>query len=199
MKVTVVDYQLGNISSIINMLKKIGVKATLSHAANDIESADKLILPGVGAFDHGMENLASAGLIPVLNQAVVEKKKPILGICLGMQLLLNGSEEGRLSGLGWIKGHCVRFKFTQENNQLKVPHMGWNEVQSQSEEEEAARYYFVHSYHAVCDDAAHVMATAHHGYAFPAVIQQDHIMGAQFHPEKSHRYGMAFLKKFIES
>lgn len=197
MNITVVDYQLGNISSIINMLKKIGVKAIYSNRSQDIEAADKLILPGVGAFDHGMKNLHSAGLVEVLNHEVLMKKKPILGICLGMQLLLKGSEEGKLQGLNWIPGHCIRFKFSEENRHLKVPHMGWNIVQSQGLP--PSRFYFVHSYHAVCDHDEHVIGRANHGYEFPAIIKHDHIMGAQFHPEKSHRYGMAFLKNFIES
>ncbi len=186
------------------MFKKIGVDAIHSSSKIDIENADRLILPGVGAFDHGMKHLQDSGLVSVLNHEVLEKKKPILGICLGMQLLLEGSEEGQLPGLGWIKGKCRRFTFQNNNNQLKVPHMGWNVVQSsnyissQSEPQTETRYYFVHSYHAVCDEPENILATAHHGYPFPAIIGRDHILGAQFHPEKSHKFGMNFLKNFVE-
>lgn len=204
MKITVIDYQLGNISSIINMVKKIGAKVTHSSQIEAIQEADKLILPGVGAFDHGMQNLQAAGLIEILNHEILIKKKPVLGICLGMQLLLNSSEEGKLNGLGWIPGHCVKFKFSENIHHLKVPHMGWNAVRERQENqllssESDQRFYFVHSYHAVCENEQDIMGTAHHGYEFPAVIKHQHIIGAQFHPEKSHRFGMAFLKKFIES
>ncbi|MBA3662171.1 MAG: imidazole glycerol phosphate synthase subunit HisH [Gammaproteobacteria bacterium] len=200
MKVVVIDYQLGNINSIVNMLKKMGVEATISNTEHDILTADKLILPGVGAFDHGMQNLHNAGLIDILTEAVLHKQIPILGICLGMQLLLEESEEGHCKGLGWIKGQCVRFN--SPNKAIKVPHMGWNQVisaQSNYSLADETRFYFVHSYHAVCTEPQHVLATAHHGYAFPAIIGKAHILGSQFHPEKSHLFGMHFLQKFIES
>lgn len=201
LNIVVIDYQLGNISSIINMLKKIGVKAIHSNQIADIQAADKLILPGVGAFDHGMHNLQQSSLIEVLNTEVLEKKKPILGICLGMQLLLQGSEEGKLSGLGWIKGKCIKFVF-ENNLTLKVPHMGWNTIKYHANTEvnanDETRYYFVHSYHAVCETATDVIATTDYGHEFPAIIGHNHILGAQFHPEKSHRFGMRFLKDFVE-
>jgi imidazole glycerol-phosphate synthase subunit HisH len=186
------------------MLKKIGVEATYSSNKDDIKNADKLILPGVGAFDHGMKHLHASNLIEILNEEVLVNKKPVLGICLGMQLLLDESEEGSAKGLGWIKGKCVRFAF-ENNKNLKVPHMGWNAVQHQGQskllksvEDPETRYYFVHSYHAVCENQQHILATTHHGHEFPAIIGREHILGAQFHPEKSHKYGMQFLKNFIE-
>lgn len=197
MKVVVIDYQLGNIGSVLNMLRKIGVEAICSHAADDICEADKLILPGVGAFDHGVRNLHEFGLIDVLNHEVLIKKKPILGICLGMQLLLNESEEGKLKGLGWLEGRCVKFSFKNDNEHLKIPHMGWNVVKGYKEGQEEVRFYFVHSYHAQCKNNTDVLGTAHYGYEFPAIIGSNHIIGAQFHPEKSHRYGMEFFKKFL--
>lgn len=203
MKITVIDYQLGNISSIINMIKKIGVTVTHSSDIHTIRDADKLILPGVGAFDHGMQNLQQAGLIEILHEEVLVRKKPILGICLGMQLLLNQSEEGKLKGLGWIKGECRKFKFSNKP-QLKVPHMGWNNVRENKKNallslEADQRFYFVHSYHAICEDNEDVVGVTEYGYEFASVIKHQHIIGAQFHPEKSHRYGMAFLEKFIRS
>jgi glutamine amidotransferase len=204
LKIVIVDYQLGNISSIINMLKKIGVAATYSNNKDEIRQADKLILPGVGAFDHGMKHLRESSLINILNEEVLENRKPILGICLGMQLLLERSEEGNEPGLGWIKGKCVRFAF-ENNKTFKVPHMGWNRVHYHGENplsrgavEAETRFYFVHSYHAHCDNPQDVIATTTHSYEFPAIIGREHIFGAQFHPEKSHKFGMQFLKNFIE-
>lgn len=203
MKVVVIDGGIGNISSIINMLKRVGVQAIYSRSVDDIYQADKLILPGVGAFDHGMQSLQDANLIDVLNEAVLTLKKPILGICLGMQILLEGSQEGKLPGLGWIKGRCERFRF--ENPALKVPHMGWNLVRSAQKNQfltdhidPETRFYFVHSYHAICENKTDVIGTAYYGYEFPAMIGRDHIWGVQFHPEKSHKYGMQLLKHFIE-
>lgn len=204
LKIAIIDYQLGNISSIINMLKKIGVDANPTSQISDIADADKLILPGIGAFDHGMLNLHSSGLINTLNHEVLIKKKPFLGICLGMQLLLNASEEGKLAGLGWLPGKSVRFQFHNDQH-LKIPHMGWNVVKPitqnkwiEDKQGEENRFYFVHSYHAVCEYPSHVICTTHHGYEFPSIIGRDHILGVQFHPEKSHRFGMQFLKNFIE-
>lgn len=205
MRIVVIDYKLGNIHSIINMLKRIGVDAKYSNVADEIHHADKLILPGVGAFDHAMQALEEIGLIDVLNEAVIKNKKPILGICLGMQLLLEGSEEGRLKGLGWIKGYCRRFKFPAIEKSLKVPHMGWNVVKSLHPNPllpvditDETRFYFVHSYHAICENKADILGTTHYGFDFSALIGRDHIFGAQFHPEKSHKYGMQLLKNFIE-
>lgn len=206
LKIVVIDYQLGNINSIINMLKKIGIDAIHSASVDVIQKADKLILPGVGAFDHGMKSLQESGLIQILNDEVLVKKKPILGICLGMQLLLNESEEGILKGLGWIDGKSTRFAFEKEHHHLRVPHMGWNVVKfsedvpfMKKDLDEEKRYYFVHSYHAVCQNKNDVIGTSFHGYEFPAIIGRGNILGAQFHPEKSHQYGMQFLKNFIES
>lgn len=185
------------------MLKKIGVSAIHSNKADDILSASKLLLPGVGAFDHGINNLRELGLIEILNEAVLVKKKQILGICLGMQLLLEGSEEGILPGLGWIKGKSIRFQFENHQTDLKIPHMGWNEVSFhpnqavKQQNDERMRFYFVHSYHAVCQDQNNVLGTAYHGYDFPAIVGKDNILGFQFHPEKSHKFGMNLLKQFI--
>lgn len=205
MKVVVIDYQVGNISSIINMLKKVGTETICSNKPEDICAADKLILPGVGAFDHGMKHLREAGLIPVLNEEVLEKKKPVLGICLGMQLLLNGSEEGKSEGLGWIPGKCSRFNGYVNSKPLRVPHMGWNVINVKRNnplldinETEETRFYFVHSYHAVCANNEDIIAEAQYGDNFPAVIGRQNIFGAQFHPEKSHKFGMRFFKNFIE-
>lgn len=200
----IIDYGMGNLGSIVNMLKKIDSKVLISRDIELIEKADKLILPGIGAFDTGMKYLAQEGLIDILNKKVIGEKTPILGICLGMQLLTKSSEEGNIKGLGWIDAQTVRFKFDEKNNDLKVPHMGWNTVHLNKEsllfKEMYAepRFYFVHSYHVVCNNKQDILTTTHHGYEFASSIQKDNIMGVQFHPEKSHKFGMKLLKNFVE-
>jgi len=202
--ITIVDYSVGNLGSIVNMLKKVGAKAQASSDPEVLSQAEKLILPGVGAFDAGMKKLNEAGLVPLLNELVLEKKVPVIGLCLGMQLLTKGSEEGTEAGLGWIDAQTVRFKFGPENAQLKIPHMGWNtlDIQRQhplvSDLGPESRFYFVHSYHIVCKDETDVVAYTDYGYPLAAVISKGNIMGAQFHPEKSHKYGMQLLRNFAE-
>jgi len=202
--ITIVDYGVGNLGSIINMLKKVGAKAKASSDPEVLWQAEKLILPGVGAFDPGMRKLNEVGLVPLLNELVLEKKVPVIGLCLGMQLMTNGSEEGTEAGLGWIDAETVRFEFGPENAHLKIPHMGWNtlDIQRQhplvSDLGPESRFYFVHSYHIVCNDEADVVAYTDYGYLLAAVINKGNIMGAQFHPEKSHKYGMQLLKNFAE-
>lgn len=201
--IVIVDYGMGNLASILNMLKRIGARAAISSRPEDIAAAAGLILPGVGAFDEGMRALSERRLLPVLNAAVIGQKKPVLGICLGMQLLTEKSEEGALPGLGWIPGETIRFRFGPERGQLKIPHMGWNAV-SPTRADTLFRdlaepaYYFVHSYHVVCRDTADVLAWCEHGYNFAAAVQRGHVMGTQFHPEKSHKYGLKLLTNFAE-
>jgi glutamine amidotransferase len=200
--IVIIDYKTGNIGSLSNMLKKIGAEAIVSSNPSDIEKADKLILPGVGAFDVGMKNLKDSGLIPLLEDRVLNKKTPILGICLGMQLLAEKSEEGSLNGLSWIKGEVKRFKF--DNSDLKIPHMGWNVVKPLKEDslfsgmKDELRFYFVHSYHFVAKDKDSVLATTNYGYDFTSVVAQENIFGVQFHPEKSHKFGMRLLDNFTK-
>ncbi|MBI5520981.1 MAG: imidazole glycerol phosphate synthase subunit HisH [Desulfarculus sp.] len=199
----IVDYQMGNLGSIHNMLRRIGAKAAVSAQSEHILAADGLILPGVGAFDQGMKSLQAHGLLPVLEEAVLGRGKPVLGICLGMQLLTRRSQEGSLPGLGWIAADCQRFCFGLEQCQLKIPHMGWNATQPAGGHPlfaglEEAAFYFVHSFHAVCDDPADVLAYSEHGYRFAAAIGRGRVMGTQFHPEKSHKYGMRLLQNFVE-
>lgn len=200
--IVIVDYGMGNLGSIVNMLKKIGAPAVLTSDPAKIEQADGLILPGVGAFDNGMQNLGERGLIPVLNAMVLGKKTPILGLCLGMQLFTRRSEEGILPGLGWIDAETVRFRFDAADAQLKVPHMGWNTIESCQAHPlfndlgADPRFYFVHSYHVVCADPQNVLALAHYGLDLVAMIVKDNILGAQFHPEKSHKFGMTLFRNF---
>ncbi|MEW6608430.1 MAG: imidazole glycerol phosphate synthase subunit HisH [bacterium] len=200
--IVIIDYSMGNSGSILNMLKKIGANAISSSKMPDIEKADKLILPGVGAFDNGMTNLNKSGLIPILNEIIFNKKIPILGICLGMQLLAKRSEEGTLSGLGWLDAEVVRFKFDTSCN-LKIPHMGWDTVELVKENcmfkgLEQSRFYFVHSYHVVCHNRLDILAETCYGYNFVSAVQKDNIIGVQFHPEKSHKFGMTLLRNFVE-
>ena len=200
--IVVVDSKLGNIGSVLNMFRRLGVPAERSADPDVLARAKALVLPGVGAFDHGMENLKNLGLIEVLNERVLQKQTPVLGICLGMQLLSRRSEEGQLPGLGWIAGETIRFQFDPVATGLRIPHMGWNDVQPRpgdsllSTGDRPPRFYFVHSYHVVCDQSEDVLATCHYGSDFTCAIRRGNIMGVQFHPEKSHRYGMAVLRNF---
>lgn len=198
MAIVVVDYDMGNVGSIVNMMKKIGQAVEVSSAPEVIRNADRLILPGVGAFDAGMANIRARGLIDVLNEKVLVGKTPVLGICLGMQLLGENSHEGDAKGLGWIPVESVKFSSEVQ----RVPHMGWSNVVTPSlhwlfaGEPDDMRFYFVHSYHVVCKHDEDRIATASYGIEFTAAIARDHIMGVQFHPEKSHRFGMQLLRNF---
>jgi glutamine amidotransferase len=198
--ITIINYGMGNLGSIANMLKKVGAEAIVASDPAAIAGAEKLILPGVGAFDHGMKGLNN-GWIDGLNEAVLVRGVPVLGICLGMQLLCKSSEEGRLPGLGWIDARVERFHVAAEAN-LKIPHMGWNNVTAAKPNpvlptgQIEQRFYFVHSYHVVCSNPEDVLATAHYGYDFAAAINQGNVFGVQFHPEKSHRFGMELIKNF---
>jgi glutamine amidotransferase len=202
--IVIIDYGMGNLGSILNMLKKVGAQAKVSADVEEIEKADKLILPGVGAFDSGMQRLAELGLIDVLNEKVLRRKTPTLGVCLGMQLLMKRSAEGALPGLGWIDGETIRFQFDPRQTRLKIPHMGWNTAAVQrdgvlfKQMEPGARFYFVHSFHVVCHDPQDVVALTHYGYDFASAVQRGNVMGVQFHPEKSHKFGMKIYKNFVE-
>jgi len=197
--IVIVDYGIGNLASIANMFKKINVEACISSKPELIQSASKLLLPGVGAYDAAMENLQSTGLKSVLDHCVLEKKIPILGICLGQQILGLASEEGERPGLGWIPFKVKKFQV--DPKLFKIPHMGWNTVSIKNphplmQDLELNRFYFVHSYHADCLDTPYCIGSTHHGYAFASVVAKDHILGAQFHPEKSHTFGMTLLRNF---
>lgn len=200
---TVLDYGVGNLASVFNILQRVGGKVKISKDRAELKAASKIIITGVGAFDHGMSSLRDGDWIEALNEAVLVRKVPVLGICLGMQLMCKYSEEGKLPGLGWIDGEVKRFKIPLDSN-LKIPHMGWNTVAIAKTnplivtDEGEQRFYFVHSYHAVCNNPQDVLAIAHHGYDFTAAFSHENIFGVQFHPEKSHRFGMALMKKFVE-
>ena len=200
--IAIIDYGLGNLGSIANMLKVIGVQSVVTSDKLRISEAEKIILPGVGSFDAGVKNLQERDLIDFLRMEA-DSGKPIMGICLGMQLLGRRSEEGELSGLGLIPFDNVRFQLSNEMN-LKVPHMGWDIVSFNRESnillgiEGKQRYYFVHSYHAKCDNEENVLMTCNYGYEFAAAVTKNNIYGVQFHPEKSHNFGMALLENFVK-
>lgn len=199
----IVDYGCGNAASIRNMLKKLGYASRISSDAADIPDAERIILPGVGSFDFGAQRLAELDLIRALNTAVIEKRRPILGICIGAQLLCRKSEEGVLGGLGWIDADVVRFDALRMTGGEKIPHMGWADVEVLKDRPffdgypEPPRFYFAHSYHLLCDHSEDVAAVARHGYPFAAAVLRDNIAGVQFHPEKSHVFGMALLDRFV--
>jgi len=197
-KILVVDVGLGNIGSICNMIKCVGGDAYSSSSPDDVANAAKIILPGVGSFDAGMKALDDAGLIDPIKFAA-NNNVNILGICLGMQMLFNSSEEGRLEGLGLIPGDVKKF---QPKDNIKVPHMGWNMVKLTNhsslldEQDDEMRFYFVHSYYVACKSDSDSVGVTHHGRTFTSAVERNKIMGVQFHPEKSHRFGMALFKRF---
>lgn len=182
------------------MLKKIGYESEISSDINKIKNADKLILPGVGSFDEGIKNIEALRILDILNYKVIEEKVPILGICLGMQLMTRRSEEGSRNGLGWVDAETKNFK----SSDLKIPHMGWNKINHMkesklfSELESEKRYYFVHSYYVDMDNDSDVLTTTPYTHEFISSFEKENIIGCQFHPEKSHKFGMKLLKNFME-
>ncbi|HJW53037.1 MAG TPA: imidazole glycerol phosphate synthase subunit HisH [Burkholderiaceae bacterium] len=197
--VTVVDYGVGNIGALLNMFDHLGVEARASSDPRDIAWADKLVLPGVGAFDRAMSELRGRGLIGPLEEAVLHRRRPVLGVCLGMQLLARRSEEGREAGLGWIDADVRRLHLPVDSD-LKVPHIGWMEIRAVGTSELFAasgeRYYFDHSYHVCCDRAQDVVAVIDYGSELCCAVSARNVHGVQFHPEKSHRFGMRLLRSF---
>lgn len=201
--IVIIDYRAGNLASIRNMLKRLGHESLVSNRVEDINAAKKLILPGVGHFDHGMRHIHELGLINILRERVLEQKTPILGICLGAQLMTQRSDEGEMAGLGWFDAETIAFDKSQMGNRLRIPHMGWAEVEFSkksslfAEMKQDARFYFVHKYHMVSRSDDDILVTARHGYKFVAGIQRDNIAGVQFHPEKSHKFGLCLLDNFV--
>lgn len=203
--IAIINYGMGNSGSIQNMLRKLGKASIITADHGIIERADKLILPGVGAFDAAMQNLESRNLPSLLNDLVIARGKPILGICLGMQLFARGSQEGVLPGLGWIDAETISFRSDARMAERRVPHMGWNTIHVPKKTsvfddiDDNPRFYFVHSYHVRCNNDNEVLATSEYGITFTAAVIKGNIIGTQFHPEKSHRFGLRLLKNFAEA
>ena len=200
---TIIDYGHGNIGSLINMIKKAGYSCNVASTIYDIENANRLILPGVGSFDSGIKSLNNQKYLDVLFDKIKIKKTPILGICLGMQLFFEGSDEGLLKGLALIEGRCEKFIFGTDSI-FKVPNMGWLEIDFKKDNEMTRnfdthpRFYFAHSYHGVCKNQADILAIANYGYDFLAALESENIIGVQFHPEKSHKFGMKVFSNFMK-
>ena len=199
--IAIVDYEIGNLAAILNMLQRLGAACEITSDPDRIARAGKLVLPGNGAFDACMQGLHATGLVPLLNDKVMVQKTPLLGICVGAQMLGRGSEEGQSQGLGWMNFEVKRFPALP---QLRVPHMGWCHVRKTAAPSvlfdglgDDARYYFVHSYYIAPSDARDVLLSADYGIEFAAAVGRDHITGVQFHPEKSHRFGKQLFQQFI--
>ncbi len=199
--ITIVDYGMGNLGSVLNMFKKVGAESKISSDLDEISRAEKILLPGVGAFDTAMQRIYDTGMQEVLNHKALVERVPILGICLGMQLLTHSSEEGVLPGLGWIDGSAYSF-MGRIDETLRIPHMGWNVANIEQQNELTIgfdgeiRFYFVHSYYVKVKNPAHSMMQTTYGLPFDSAIVKDNIFGAQFHPEKSHKLGMKLFENF---
>lgn len=203
--ICIVDYGVGNIHAFLASFKQMGLHARRAASPDALEGAVRLVLPGVGHFDHAMHRLNDSGMRPVLERLVLEQRVPVLGVCVGMQMLARGSDEGRLPGLNWIPGRVKAFADHPQSTHLPMPHMGWNTLEPKvgaslfaQEIGESPQFYFLHSFYFEAADRRDVAATAKYGLDFDAVVSRGHIHGIQCHPEKSHRWGMQLLKNFIE-
>lgn len=202
--ITIIDYGVGNINAFVNVYKRVNVPVKIARTVADLEGAQKLILPGVGHFDHALTELIKSGMREKLDELVLVKKLPVIGICVGMQMMGNSSEEGNLEGLKWIDAKIQKFDETKIHQVTRLPHMGWNDVNptktSQLFEglENEALFYFLHSYYFQCNNTADILATAEYGGEFVCAVNHENIYGIQFHPEKSHHYGETLLHNFAK-
>lgn len=200
--ITLVDYGLGNIQAFANIYKSLGIACSIARDADDLSRASRLILPGVGAFDWAMQRLEASGLRPVLDDLVLNLQVPVLGICVGMQMMANCSEEGHLPGLGWIPGEVKRFDESLLSAKASLPHMGWNDIVAEPhplfDGISDPRFYFLHSYYFLPASKGQVLAEAEYGECFAAAVCREHVIGVQFHPEKSHHWGIQLLQNFAE-
>ncbi|MDE1908601.1 MAG: imidazole glycerol phosphate synthase subunit HisH [Pseudomonas sp.] len=202
--ITIIDYGLGNIQAFVNVYRRLHIPVCVAKTADELKGATRLILPGVGAFDHAIEKLDASGMRPTLERMVREEHVPVLGICVGMQILASGSDEGKLPGLGWVSGRVKGFAAVPELKGLPLPHMGWNDVQAVVDSplfrglEDDARFYFLHSFYFDCEDGTAGIASASYGHDFICAVAEGNVFGVQFHPEKSHHFGTILLKNFAE-
>ena len=202
-KILILDYGTGNLNSVKRTLDRIGAASFASSSPQDVERADKVIMPGVGHFGRAMSNLSQLGLLDALNETVLVKRMPVLGICLGMELMAKRSEEGDAVGLGWLDAETVRFDIPAGSG-FKVPHMGWNQIATKKPSklmngiDASAEFYFAHSYHLRLKDDADLLCETEYGISFPSAVERENIFGVQYHPEKSHDAGAALLKNFVE-
>lgn len=202
--IAIIDYGLGNVKAFAHVYKNLNIPATIAKESKDLKNAAKIILPGVGAFDHAMERLNKSGMHELLDELVLRKNVPVLGICVGMQMLANNSEEGKLSGLRWIDGEVKKFVPASTNDTFFIPHMGWNNIISLKENDlmkgldSNSRFYFLHSYYFSCNNTDDIVAVTDYGNRFACVVNRGNIFGVQFHPEKSHQWGVQLLKNFAE-
>lgn len=202
--ITIVDYGLGNVGAFANVYKRLDLPVRMARTADELADAERIILPGVGAFDHAMHLLDASGMRETLEDLVIDRKRPVIGVCVGMQMLAEGSDEGSRPGLGWIPGRVRHFSHAPANAELPMPHMGWNDVKPVAGErlfkglETDARFYFLHSYYFEAADPDDVAAHTSYGLEFGCAVRRGHVSGVQFHPEKSHHFGAALLKNFAE-
>jgi len=203
--ISIVDYGVGNIQAFLNLFKRLGVEARRALSPDDLSDAVRLVLPGVGNFDHAMQRLNDSGMRSKLEDLVLGAHVPVLGICVGMQMLAQGSDEGSLPGLNWVPGRVRSFAIQPQTADLPMPHMGWNDLQPRADSKLFSKgfngnpqFYFLHSYFFDAQDKQDVAATVSYGFDFDAVVSRGHIHGVQFHPEKSHHWGEQLLKNFVE-
>jgi imidazole glycerol-phosphate synthase subunit HisH len=202
--IAIIDYGLGNVKAFANVYDRLNIPAMIARQDKDLQNVDKVILPGVGAFDYAMQRLEKSGMRQALDEIVLHRKTPVLGICVGMQMLALSSEEGSLPGLGWIDGVVKRFTSSSLNGSMRVPHMGWNDVKIIKQNnllnglDSGARFYFLHSYYFQCHRREDIIAVTNYGGEFACAVNSGNIFGVQFHPEKSHQWGVQLLKNFAE-
>lgn len=200
--ISIVDYGLGNLKAFANIYKQLNIPAAIVSSKEQLAQSEKIILPGVGAFDHAMEQLNNSGLRGTLDDLVLEKKVPVLGVCVGMQMLGNSSDEGNIDGLRWIDGEVKLFDVSKIKHSTRLPHMGWNDVSPTRSSpilnglEHKSIFYFLHSYYFKCNNEEDSIAESDYGIRYTCAVNHQNIYGVQFHPEKSHRYGIQLLKNF---
>lgn len=202
--ITIIDYGLGNVLAFVNVYSRLNIPVAVAKSANDLINATKLILPGVGSFDHAMQQLDQSGMRQPVEQLVLQNAMPVLGICVGMQMLAKFSDEGGLPGLGWIDGEVKKFDLSAMPRGSNLPHMGWNDVKPVADGglfkgmEQDARFYFLHSFYFECHQQSDILAMTDYGGQFSCAVRRDNVYGVQFHPEKSHHFGSQLLKNFAE-